>query len=91
MTLRHFAYIFYIIGIIQKGCITKSINEHNNFSRHFKPLSELNLIDNFLFSTLMETPEYAEAITKLIIKRATGRNLDNIEIEYQKQLMEKIL
>ena len=52
----------------------------------FKPLSKLNLIDNFLFSTLMEQPENAKKLARLIIKRSTGRNIDDFTVEIQKEL-----
>ncbi|MBE5940728.1 MAG: Rpn family recombination-promoting nuclease/putative transposase [Lachnospiraceae bacterium] len=57
------------------------LNNRNDFR---KPLIKLNLIDNFLFSTFMENPEYSRELVKLIIKRATGRTLENFTIESQK-------
>ncbi|MBQ4068856.1 MAG: Rpn family recombination-promoting nuclease/putative transposase [Lachnospiraceae bacterium] len=52
--------------------------------RSIRPLSDLNLIDNFLFSTLMENPEIAEKLVKIILKRTLGYIPKNISIESQK-------
>lgn len=50
-----------------------------------KNLSELNLIDSFLFSSSTENIQDAEFIARLIIKRATGYTLDKIIIQPEKQ------
>ena len=83
--------MYIIIGIIRKGHITNNTNSKNiktnlteSIRKSIRPLSELNLIDDFLFSTLMETHEYAEKLVKLIIKRTTGREINNFTIESQK-------
>lgn len=52
----------------------------------YKPLKDLNLINSFLFDSSMENPENAKTIAKIIIKRATGRELDNFIVETQKEL-----
>ncbi len=51
-----------------------------------KPLKDLNLINSFLFDASMEDPENAAIIARIIIKRATGRDIDNISVETQKEL-----
>lgn len=70
--------------------ITKSNNNQNKIknkiNRNIKPLSELNLIDEFLISTLMENLEDAKKFAKLTIKRALGREIDNFTVESQKVL-----
>ena len=85
--------LFIIIGIIQKGHITsntdsniKKTNLPENVRKSIKPLSKLNLIDNFLFSTIMEKPENAKKLARLIVKRSTGRELDTFTVEMQKEL-----
>ncbi len=54
--------------------------------RKSKELSELNMLDAFLFKAATEKLEYAEFIAKLIIERATGRKIDKIVVESEKQL-----
>lgn len=51
-----------------------------------KSLSELNLIDSFIFSCSTENINDAEFIAKLIIKRTTGHTIDKVVIESEKQL-----
>jgi len=52
-----------------------------------KPLQNLNLINSFLFDSSMENPENAKVIAKIIVKRATGRELQNdFTVETQKEL-----
>ncbi len=52
----------------------------------FKPLKDLNLINSFLFDSSMEDPQNAKKIAQIIIKRTTGRIVDNIIVETQKEL-----
>ncbi|MBQ4069008.1 MAG: Rpn family recombination-promoting nuclease/putative transposase [Lachnospiraceae bacterium] len=70
--------------------ITYSKDNNTNIPEYIrksiKPLSELNLIDNFLFSTLVENPEYAKKLAKLVVKRATGREINNFTVESQKEV-----
>lgn len=40
-----------------------------------KTFQELNLVDGFLFGASTENPEDAEYIAKLIIERATGKQV----------------
>ena len=61
-------------------------NLPEHIRKSIKPLSELNLIDNFLFSTLVENPENAKKLAKIIVKRATGRDIDNFTVESQKEV-----
>ncbi|MBE5926092.1 MAG: Rpn family recombination-promoting nuclease/putative transposase [Lachnospiraceae bacterium] len=57
----------------------------DNVRPSIRPLSELNLIDNFLFSTLMENPEIAEKLTRIILKRTLGYVPEKFSIETQKK------
>lgn len=61
------------------------INSIDNYNV-FKPLKDLNLINSFLFDSSMENPENAKFITKTIIKRAIGRELEDFIVETQKEL-----
>ena len=58
----------------------------NYKKRTFKPLQTLNLINSFLFDSSMENPENAKFIAKTIVKRATGRELNDFTVETQKEL-----
>ena len=58
----------------------------NSKKSHIKPLKELNLINSFLFDVSMEDPENAATIARIIIKRATGRDISRIKVETQKEL-----
>ena len=85
--------LYIVIGIVRKGYNIKDTNSNNNkpnlpenIRKSIKPLSKLNLIDNFLFSTIMENSENAKKLARLIVKRATGRELDNFTVEMQKEL-----
>lgn len=51
-----------------------------------KPLQELNMLDSFLFSASTEKTQDAEFIAKIIIERATGRKIDKVVVEEEKQL-----
>ena len=51
-----------------------------------KSLEEMNMMDSFLFEAATEDIENAKKIAKVIIKRVTGRNVENLIIETQKQL-----
>ena len=50
-----------------------------------KTIKDLNLLDSFLFSELTENPENAKLIARIIIKRVFGWQVDNIEVESEKQ------
>ena len=50
-----------------------------------KTIKDLNLLDSFLFSELTENPENAKLIARIIIKRVFGWQLNDIEIESEKQ------
>jgi predicted transposase/invertase (TIGR01784 family) len=49
-----------------------------------RTIEELNLIDDFLFTEMMLDKESAEHFAKMLIKRATGLNIDKVTIDYQK-------
>ena len=77
----------YSIGISRKDLtISNQIFPilSDDVRRSIRPLADLNLIDNFLFSTLMENPEIAEKLVKIILKRTLGYIPKNISIESQK-------
>lgn len=57
----------------------------NSFKKsRIKPLKDLNLINSFLFDASMENPENAATIARIIVKCATGRDIENIMVETQK-------
>ena len=74
----------------EQNIITYSKDNNTNIPEYIrksiKPLSKLNLIDNFLFSTLVENPKYAKKLAKIVIKRATGREINNFTVESQKEV-----
>ncbi len=51
-----------------------------------KPIQELSLIDDFLFTETMLNKETAQLITRLILKRALGINAKHLIIEPQKTI-----
>jgi len=51
-----------------------------------KPLEELTMMDSFLFEAATEDVENAKIIAKSIIERTTGRKVNNLVIQAQKQL-----
>lgn len=52
-----------------------------------KSFQELNLVDGFLFGASTENPEDAEYIAKLIIERATGKEVSQITVTQEKPLL----
>lgn len=51
-----------------------------------RTLKDLNMMDAFLFEAVTEKTEYAEKIAKMIIRRTTGRTVQNITVETEKEL-----
>ena len=51
-----------------------------------KPIQELSLIDDFLFSEAMLNKDTAELVTRLILERALGINAKHLIIEPQKTI-----
>ena len=51
-----------------------------------KPIQELSLIDDFLFTEAMLNKETAELVTRLILERALGINAKHLIIEPQKTI-----
>ena len=51
-----------------------------------KPLEELTMMDSFLFEAATEDVENAKIIAKSIIERTTGRKINNLVVQTQKQL-----
>ena len=51
-----------------------------------KPLEELTMMDSFLFEAATEDVENAKIIAKSIIERTTGRKVNNLVVQTQKQL-----
>ncbi len=59
----------------------------NEREKHFpKPLEELTMMDSFLFEAATEDVENAKIIAKSIIERTTGRKVNNLIVQTQKQL-----
>ncbi len=52
-----------------------------------KSLQELNLMDSFLFSVFTENTQNAKSLAKLIIKRATGREIGEVSVLAEKQIL----
>lgn len=57
-----------------------------NSSTTPKPLEELSMMDSFLFEAATEDIENAKIIAKSIIERTTGRTVNNLVVQTQKQL-----
>lgn len=51
-----------------------------------KPLEELTMMDSFLFEVATEDVENAKIIAKSIIERTTGKKVNNLVVQTQKQL-----
>ena len=51
-----------------------------------KPLEELTMMDSFLFEAATEDIENAKIIAKSIIERTTGKKVNNLVVQTQKQL-----
>ena len=51
-----------------------------------KTLQDLNMMALFLFETATEDMENAKMIAKIINRRATGHLVENLIIDFQKQL-----
>ncbi len=51
-----------------------------------QPLSELNLMNSFLFEAVTEKHENAELLARTIIRRALGIELGNVTVEVEKPL-----
>ena len=62
----------------------RSLSSEQNFLT--KSLEDLNLMDAFLMDVATEDAENAKLIAKVIIERATGRRVENLVVETQKQL-----
>ena len=52
-----------------------------------KALKDLNLIDNFLFSQVIENPVHAEMLAKEILTDIFEREFDNLKVTAQKELL----
>jgi len=59
-------------------------NQKQNSKR--KTFEELSLMDGFLFDAATEKDENAITIAKTIIERATGRKVNNLIVQSQKEL-----
>ncbi len=80
---------------MEKETYQQEQNRDNSFGsskslttrRSAKSLQELNMLDSFLFSASTEKIQDAEFIAKIIIERATGKKLDKVVVEEEKQLV----
>ncbi len=61
-------------------------SQHLRLHKTSRSLEELTMLDAFLFMASTEKIQNAEFIAKIIIERATGRKVDKIVVESEKQL-----
>ena len=54
--------------------------------RCFRPLSELNLIDNFLFHKMIDDPETGEEFCRILLRTILNREIRHIKITPQKDI-----
>jgi len=59
--------------------------EHTKFPK-FRPLSELNLIDNFLFHKMIDDKETGEEFCRILLRTILGKEIRHIRITPQKEL-----
>ena len=62
------------------------MNENNSLSKKRKSITEMDLIDDFLFGESLMNKETAVPMAKMIIERATGIKVKNLKIECQKTI-----
>ena len=56
-------------------------------SRQFRPLSELNLIDNFLFHEMMADKENGEEFCRILLKTILNKEVRHVKITPQKNIL----
>ena len=62
------------------------MNEIIKQKRTFRPLEELNLIDNFLFSTLMTQGEDGEEFCRILLSTILGRKIRKVKVYSQQRI-----
>lgn len=58
-----------------------------NAERHFRPLSELNLIDNFLFQTVVSQKEDGETFCRILLSTILGRQIRKVRVVAQQSVL----
>ncbi len=58
----------------------------NEATRQFRPLSELNLMDNFLFRTMLMQEDVAEEFCRILLKTFLGREVRKVKVIPQKEI-----
>ena len=59
----------------------------HTLSRQFRPLSELNLIDNFLFHEMMADKENGEKFCRILLKTILNKEVRHVKITPQKNIL----
>lgn len=55
-------------------------------TKHFRPLSELNLMDNFLFHAMLMQEDVGEEFCKILLKTILGKEIKRVRITPQKEI-----
>ncbi len=58
----------------------------NTITKNFRPLSELNLIDNFLFHKMIDDKETGEEFCRILLRTILNKEIRHIKITPQKEL-----
>ncbi len=58
----------------------------NAISKHFRPLSDLNLIDNFLFHEMIADKESGEEFCRILLRTFLNKEIRHVKITPQKDL-----
>lgn len=75
-----------ISNILTANHKRETILSTNESQKQIKTLEELDMMDAFLFDKATASVENAITISKVIIKRATGLDVQNIVVETEKQI-----
>lgn len=59
----------------------------NDAIRQFRPLSELNLMDNFLFHAMLMQEDIGEEFCRILLKTILGKEVRKVKITPQKELL----
>ena len=66
---------------------TTSIVQEMKAEKFFRPLEELNLIDNFLFQTIVSQEEDGEEFCKIMLKTILGKQIRKVRVVPQKSIL----
>lgn len=58
----------------------------NDATKHFRPLSELNLMDNFLFHAMLMQEDVGEEFCRILLKTILGKEVRRVRITPQKEI-----